>query len=373
MDPPLPQFLLKTALFIFGDSVLGAASYYGLLCAITPWCWYRWGRYIFKTKTTALIFMAVITYLPSWISIYSFFMDEPVLLPLLGTALWLSWRARKKGTAEAFILAIIFWALTMAAKLNSVFELVIIVPWLAYCYIKQNGINSKTICTNLIAGLILIVAYLSYPLWVYNGLGFTWLFPPGTGAFNRGWYNSNGVEYTAELIYKGKLVEKTGTFASNGTCSEPFAPFSRWSTWRKGSYNYQAKIDQPLNLTLPYKKTTWKENLRNLTEETLHLFFSQSWPDCREDDPIQQAQRYMRWVWSFLSAGIIFLAIRKRQMKNILVILCLGTLSFYIISNCSMIDGRYRKPWEGIAIAAFIYLSTVATPKKNSALNKVST
>jgi hypothetical protein len=364
LDPPLPQLLLKAAFTIFGNTILGGAAYYGLLCAIMPWCWYRWGRLIFPSKTTALLFMAIITYLPSWIGIYSLFMDEPVLLPLLGTALWLSWRAKNKATAGALILATIFWALTMCVKLNSVFELIIVMPWLIYFYIQKNGRGIKTICTSLAAVCILAIAYLSYPAWVYHGLGFTWLFPPGTGALNRGWYNSDGVSYTTQIFYKGKLVETIGTFGSNGTCSEPFAPFSKWSTWRSGVYNYQIICNQPISLTLPYQKLPWQNNLRNATEETLHLFFSQSWPDCRDDDPFQLAQSYMRWLWAFLTLGIIILTIRKRQQKNILVILCLGTLLLYIISNCSMIDGRYRKPWEGIAIAAFIYLCAMPRIKK---------
>ncbi len=364
LDPPLPQLILKTALFIFGDTVFGAATYLGLLCAITPWCWYKWGREIFPSKTTALIFMAVITYLPSWISIYSYFMDEPILLPLLGISLWLSWRAKRKGTISSLLLATVLWALTASVKLNTAFELVLVLSWLIFCLWKQN--RRKALLASIVVACIVGMTYLTYPLWVYKGLGFTWLFPPGMGALNRGWHRSNGVEYTTTIIYKGKTLYQTGSFGSNATCSEPFAPFSNWSTWRHGLFKYTINCDKPVNLTLEPYPLALKDHLRNMLEETLHLLFSQSWPDCREDDPIQQAQRLMRWAWSVLTLAIIILAVRKKAMNNVLVILCLATLAAYVLSDSSMLDGRYRKPWEGIAIATLIYLYCTNKSKRKT-------
>jgi len=273
-------------------------------------------------------------------------------------------------TISAILLATFAWAFSMCIKLNVAFELVIVISWLLLAYFRQNIDIRKKVCLTLIVGSTLAFAYLSYPLWVYKGFGFTWLFPPGTAALNRGWYMSNAIGYTATLVYKGKIVEQTGNFGSNGTCSQPFAPFSDWSTWRTGHYNYTMVCNDVITLVLPCGTITWKERLRNMTEEALHFFFCQSWPDARDDDPVQEAQILMRWVWSFLTLGIIVLAIAKRQLKNILTILCLGTLLFYLLSNCSMIDGRYRKPWEGIAIATFIYLC--ASPKIKKISNKTN-
>src|SRR6185437_4483537 len=134
--------------------------------------------------------------------------------------------------------------------------------------------------------------------------------------------------------------------------------------------NYQLICDQPITLSAPYQHLPWRENLRNATEETLHLFFSQSWPDCRDDDPIQVTQCQMRWIWSLITIAVIVLAARKRQWKNMLVVLTLGTLLLYIISNSAIVEGRYRKPWEGIAIAALVYLC--AAPRKTAITKSVA-
>jgi len=39
-----------------------------------------------------------------------------------------------------------------------------------------------------------------------------------------------------------------------------------------------------------------------------------------------------------------------------LQLFCLGCALLYIFCESTTMTGRYRKPWEGIAIAAFIYL-----------------
>lgn len=95
LDSPLPQFWLKAVFFVLGNTPMGASVYLGLLSMIMPWFWYRWGRELFAKKNTALIFCAAIALLPSWIGIYSFFMDETLSIIALGASLWLSWRAKK--------------------------------------------------------------------------------------------------------------------------------------------------------------------------------------------------------------------------------------------------------------------------------------
>ena len=103
-----------------------------------PWFWYRWAREVFSTKIQALIFTALIVFLPSWISIYSYSQDETLLLPMLGAALWLSWRAKRKKTAAAIILASFIWALTVCVKMNTLFEAVIVIGWLVNAYWHEN-------------------------------------------------------------------------------------------------------------------------------------------------------------------------------------------------------------------------------------------
>lgn len=130
LDPPFPQLFLRVMLIIFTNTRFGVPFYFGLLNAVLPWCWYLWGKELFASEKKALIYLTVLVWLPSWIGIYGYFMDETLLLPALGLALWLSWKARKKNTAKYLLLAVLAWAITLSIKLSAIFELVIVLPWL---------------------------------------------------------------------------------------------------------------------------------------------------------------------------------------------------------------------------------------------------
>jgi hypothetical protein len=327
-----------------------------------PWFWYRWGREIFATKNTALIFFAAIALLPSWIGIYSFFMDETLSILALGASLWLSWRARRKLTAGSLIAAALMWSVAICIKQIVMFELLIVVPWLLFSYLKQRGRNLRSYLAVFGAGLIIVASYLTYPLWVYRGLGCTWLFSPAMGCMTRAYFLSGALNHSATFLSNGTLIWQTGDFGSNAMCTESLAPFWHWKTWRSGKYNLVINLDHKLYLAPPAPHPPWKKRLRLMAESALYFFFSRSWPDDRSDDLIQTAQIHLRWLWSILPLSILILGFYKKRLKDIPVILCLGTAFLYVICDCSTLEGRYRKPWEGTAIAAFLYLLT--EPKK---------
>lgn len=358
LDSPLPQFWLRFIFLIFGDTAIGLATYLGLLCAVTPWFWYRWGREIFRQKNTALIFFAALVFLPSWTGIYTYVMDETLVIPALGAALWLSWRAKRKQTINSLLVASLAWAIAICIKQNVVFELLIVVPWLFIAYLKQWGISRKSLLAVCASGVIIVGAYLTYPLWVYQGLGCAWLFSPAMGCMTRGYFLSGALTHSATFLSQGQLIWQTGDFGSNAMITESLAPFWHWKTWRTGKFNLVIDMDRKFYLSTPVPKPSWKKRLRLMAESALYFFFSRSWPDDRDDDPVQRLQVHLRWLWSFLSLCVLVLGWLKNRLKDMPVVLCLGTALLYIICDCSTIEGRYRKPWEGLAVAAFIYLIT---------------
>ncbi len=87
------------------------AYWTALLSLITPWLWYRFLRELFPDRTWALTGWVILAALPSWSIIYSFFMQETLMLPLLGAALWATWRCRRKRTTASFVVATGVWLL----------------------------------------------------------------------------------------------------------------------------------------------------------------------------------------------------------------------------------------------------------------------
>ena len=73
------------------------AYWTALLSLSGPWLWYRFLRELLPSRDWALAGWVVLAALPSWSAIYSYFMQETLMLPLLGPALWATWRCRRKA------------------------------------------------------------------------------------------------------------------------------------------------------------------------------------------------------------------------------------------------------------------------------------
>ena len=69
------------------QSPILVAYWTALLSLVTPWVWYRFLRELIASRTWALAGWVILSALPSWAIIYSYFMQETLMLPLLGGAL----------------------------------------------------------------------------------------------------------------------------------------------------------------------------------------------------------------------------------------------------------------------------------------------
>jgi hypothetical protein len=101
-------YLVVIAKLTLGSSTL-IAYWTALLSVVGPWLWYRFLRELLPERSWALAGWALLAALPSWSGIYSYFMQETLMLPLLGAALWATWRARRKGDRASFAVAIALW------------------------------------------------------------------------------------------------------------------------------------------------------------------------------------------------------------------------------------------------------------------------
>jgi hypothetical protein len=87
------------------------AYWTSLLSLCGPWLWYRFLRELLPDRDWALTGWVILAALPSWSAIYSYFMQETLMLPLLGAALWATWRSRRKRDTASFIVAAGVWLL----------------------------------------------------------------------------------------------------------------------------------------------------------------------------------------------------------------------------------------------------------------------
>lgn len=83
-DPVGYQLWLSVVQKLTAGDPLLVAFYTVALAWLTPWLWYRAFRALAISRPVCLLGWVVLTWLPSWLAIYSYFMTETLFLPLFG-------------------------------------------------------------------------------------------------------------------------------------------------------------------------------------------------------------------------------------------------------------------------------------------------
>jgi hypothetical protein len=331
------------------------AGYAGTLCAITPYIWYRWMLHCLPSKRAALVGYAMLSILPSWIAIFSLFMAETLLLPLLGLALWMSWSAKKKGTAISYMIAALAWAAAIATKMTVLPPLVVTTIWLANgLFEKRTKLSAALV--SLSFGLIVLAGYLSSPLYVYRNLGDFWLFPPGWARVNQLFCESGAESFTFVLIHDGRPEWIGYSFnPSLNDLRDANLSILGWKDPRQGRVQITIDAKEKWQFYHPGMTMSLSEACDLIIENVVLFFFAQSWPDAQPHDRIHQLEIVTRWIWFPLTILAIFLMIKLKRTTVVEVIFIVTTLA-NLFQHYTIMEGRYRKPWEGLLIVALISL-----------------
>jgi hypothetical protein len=277
-----------------------------ILALLTPWLWYRFLRELQTSKTLALAGWAVISLLPSWTTIYAYFMQETLILPLLGAALWATWRCRRKGTVGSFAGMIVFW---IAAGLTRG----VVIPMAAVCctwlWLSQDDRLRKFLCSSAI--LLLIMGPLTYRS--YQTVGH--FAPYGMPHFNI-LYTQSGKQIVSIKTYRQGGDWEHG-FGSPSTGARPFAPFSDWKTRRSGVIELSVDLDkgrEDWDAAYAQVNVTWRDYLWITGENLIFMFFSESWPDNEKSRFLDWLGYWMRWLWAPMFLVMVALVIAFPQM-----------------------------------------------------------
>lgn len=355
--------------FIIGDAILyqlyiGAlaklslkmpaliAYYTILLSLLMPWIWYRFFRELQPSRLMAVAGWAAITWLPSWNSIYGYFMQEALMLPLLGAGLWATWRCRRKQTVSSFLLMVFLWALAGLTRAICIPLAAVAAVWL---WVQQGHKPSKAVYSALL--LALILGPLSYRTWETVNM----IAPQGIGQLNAIYAKSGKQEIKLEYHRQG-AVWYFG-FWSPSLGSKPFEPLSDWQSRRDGQVRVYIDVDkgyEDWNAALEANSLTFGKYLWITTENLIFLFFGESWPDSNRERLVGELNYQMRWLWAPLTIGclIVTLFCRRSQCRHLLMPALI--LTWFVIQGLMPLavnEGRYRKPLEGMLVAQFVLLA----------------
>src|SRR5689334_21572285 len=111
IDPFAYQLWLGILAGLSNNSPTAIAFHNAVLSVLTPWIWHRVIREVTGNADIALIGWALLSGLPSWISIFSYTMSETLFLPAMGLAIWLTIRFERTHSGRDCFCSALCWAL----------------------------------------------------------------------------------------------------------------------------------------------------------------------------------------------------------------------------------------------------------------------
>jgi hypothetical protein len=347
-DPRLYQvwmFAVRSLSHDFAPTVLFAS---GILCAAMPYGWYRALREL-QPRRRALLGAIVIGLIPESISLYGFFMNETLLITLLGFCFWLTLRARRKKDLPAFALATLIW---LCAALTRTVALPMAALCLASLWLAQTQRLGKLLVGAAIACLLIV------PAGLYGRSKLHFFAPFGNLHFNE-IYNASGmhdiaIDYGPDGAYQ---------FGSPSFYSATFYPFSPWSTDRSGVIAVKIDLAQGRAPWVAAKQNALRLRTfpawRQRYEDFLHLLFGQVWPNSDTATPLGWLTVWARWLLAPLLALVCWgLLTRRYQGAGYLLPVCgLGMVALLLLQDEGVMEARFREPADAILVCAALLLT----------------
>ncbi len=366
IDPIGYQIWLSAVMRITSGARIAVALYAAGLSIITPWLWYRWMLLSVGQKTLALGGYAILSILPDWIRLYQFFMQETLLLPLVGLSLWMSWWAKEKLDNTSFLACGFAWGACLATKTTTVPLAVIVLPWLVWKARLQK---------NILAAVLLILAtacvYAASPVKIFTRIHAFILCPPGD--HHRILFESG----KKDLKIRFKFIDAHDGYRMYDAdihCSSLYrpqlAPLSNWESSREGVCQFEIDYTKSPNQYLPPSTMSFGDRLKYTLENIIFFFFGLSWPedwfgDDRRFPLLAQLCPLARFIWLPITMAVLFLAIKKRSFE-IMTILFTGSMMVFLFQQSFVMEARYKKPWEGVAVATLMCLIAKKTLRQSS-------
>jgi hypothetical protein len=348
-DPRLFQLWMFAVRFLSHDFAPSVLLCCGILCAAMPYGWYRALREL-QPRRRALAGALVIGLIPESISVYGFFMNETLLITLLGFCFWLTLRARRKQSTAAFALATLLW---LCAALTRTVVLPMAALCLAWLWLGQAQRIKNFLVGAGIACLLIVPAGL-------HGRDKLHFFAPFGNLYFNEIYNASGmhdisIDYGPDGVYQ---------FGSPSFYSPTFYPFSPWTTDRSGVVSVKIDLTQGRASWIAAKESVGRLRSfpawRQRYEDFLHLMFGQVWPNSETGTFVGWLTVWSRWLLAPLLVLVSWgLVTRRYRGAAYLVPVCaLGTIALLLLQDEGVMEARFREPVDAILVCAALLLSS---------------
>jgi hypothetical protein len=355
-DPILYPLWLWLVRMWTGYSFARLGWYTAALSVATPLVWYLFLRRALRHEIVALCGAVLLLWLPSWIGIYSYFLNETLLLPMLGLALWQTQRTIDTPgppRLKPFRLSVVVWAL---ACLTRAVALPAALTAMYYEFRDSKAPRRMLRQGSIIALLMLVPAGLRtvWILGVFAPFGYpmkdTIMFLSGT----------RRVEFT--LVPPGDKTAHQYWYQPYSTRLEGnVAPLSDWRTSRVGVARFDIDLHRGSRdwLAALFGQARWSQLPRLYLDNWVILLFAPSYDDCNPHHLWEACAVWMRFLWAPLYLLVFvgnLLALRCGERPAFIMAVNVVTWVTCLLLPVAVMEGRYRKPLEGLLIANFMWL-----------------
>jgi hypothetical protein len=351
-DPILFQVWIFAVRSVSGDSAPAVSLASGILCAAMPYGWYRALREL-ESRERALAGALIVALIPESISLYGYFMNETLLLALIGFCFWATLRAYRKRHVAAFALAVFLW-------FCAVFTRTIVLPMVAGCLAVLWVSQSQKIA-KASAGVTLALLFI-VPAGLHSRMQLHFFSPLGNAYFNEIYEASGAKEIVANYGPEG-----TYNFGCPSFYNPTFYPFSQWTTDRTGVASIAVDLTQG--------RAPWKAELERVARERaaqervfpawrqrmeaiVYTLFGQTWPNSDPDTWMGWLTLWSRWLWAplILVVAAALVARRFTGAAYLLPVCGLGTVLLLVLQSESPMEARYREPVDAILVCSALLI-----------------
>jgi hypothetical protein len=316
-----------------------------------PLIWYGCARSLLRRRINALRFAAILCWLPTHISMFSFFMNETLALPLVGAALWTTKRALDRRTPLLYVAAACAWTLAALTRtlIAPVGLVCVLVSWLRLRYGRWWA--GAVSCAFAGAWVVAASIHAHGVLKRYTPFGANDCMSIYAASAAKGY----GVDFKGIASYG---------FSSPSFYVSPWWPFADFPTIREGMYSFTYDVDQHgadvKKVFHEQVERNWKKLPRLMYENFIFLSFGHCWPaGGSAGDTADKICLWERWIWfpltvvSFVGSAAYVLR-RKAEFLPLVVLAFLFTS--YGLAQVAVLEGRYRKTFESVVLLAPFWL-----------------
>jgi len=327
--------------------VLGGTA---ALSMALPFCWYKALRELLPAAW-ALAGATVIGFMPSLVVIYSYFMNETLLLTLCACGFWLALRAMRTASVPTLWALALVWAGASYTRLAAV-------PLAAMCVVAVALVLPWRLRAVLAAAIGIGFGVLAIPACWHSSLNLNFCAPFGADYLNNAYRVSGARAITLRVPLQREI-----TFISPAMFDEPLAPMSDWESKRRGTRLItidpaRGRADWEMALSEIRDAGSQLSWWDDKAENALMLFFDPSWPEWDRADAWWRLSLWNRWLWFplALTVALALARVRPPPREALLPLAGLALLALLLVQTTGVMEGRYRKPAEPLLIAGAVVL-----------------